>query len=227
MIVNNTIRRTAQVAVAASTLALLGTGIAAACHPLGVIQKDVQDTTTGSALIKADTAGSALTVHPGDTVVYHITVSNQATGDQDQMISTVITDTLPAGLKLVKEDSFQVGTVAQRKSVTATVTVQVTATTAQVIKNQACFTGDSLDHKQPQKGCDLAYVNVVVPTPTPTPSTTPTPTPKPTTTPTPQVLSTTTAPTLPDTGAGLAGTSLGLGAIVASTAAYIRSRKQK
>ena len=97
MIVNNTIRRSAQVAVAASTLALLGTGIAAACHPQGVIQKDVQDTTTGSASVKADTAGTGLNVHPGDTLVYRITVSNQATADNDQMISTIITDTLPSG----------------------------------------------------------------------------------------------------------------------------------
>jgi len=232
---NNSIRRSAQVAVAAGTLALLGTGIAAACHPQGVIQKDVEDVTTGSKFVAADTTGSALTVHPGDTLVYKITVTNQATADQDQMIKTLITDTLPAGVTLVDKGDLNVGTVWQRQSASVTITAKVTAQNAGYIENQACFTGDSIDHKVPQKGCDVAYVNVAVPTPTPTPSVTPTPTPSTTPTPTPsaspspspQVLSDTTQPTLPDTGAGLAGTSLGLGAMVAAGMTYIRSRKQK
>jgi len=223
-------RRATQAAVVASAMLVLSTGLAAACHPQGVITKDVQDVTTNSALVKADTVAAALNVNPGDTLVYHITVSNLATANNDEMITTLITDSLPAGLQLVKQDSFNVGTVGMKKSVERTVTVKVTATTAQVIKNQACFTGDSIDHKQPQKGCDLAYVNVVVPTPTPapTPKPTPVPTPAPTPKPTPGVtLGTSTVATLPDTGAPFAATTLGLGAMITTAVAYIKSRKQR
>jgi uncharacterized repeat protein (TIGR01451 family) len=231
-------RRLTQAAVAASALAVLSTGIAAACHPQGVIKKDVQNVTTKSASVAADTDTSALVAHPGDTLVYHITISNLASGNQDEMINTAITDSLPAGLTLVSHDSYSVGTVGLKKSVTRDITVKVTATTNTTIKNQACFTGDSIDHKLPQKGCDVAYVKVIVPTPTPTPSTTPTPsatpsaTPTPTTTPTGkgggEELGTSTEQptTLPDTGAPVAG-MVGLGAMVSAGVAYIKSRRNR
>jgi uncharacterized repeat protein (TIGR01451 family) len=235
---SNVARRLTQAAVAAGAMAVISAGVAMACHPQGVIKKDVQNVTTGSASVAADTESSALVAHPADTLVYHITVANNATGDQDEMISTVITDQLPAGLTLVSQDSYNVGTVGMKKSVTRNVTVKVTASTAGTIKNQACFTGDSIDHKVPQKGCDLAYVKVVVPTPSPTPSPSPSkspspspspsksPTPTPTTTPEGgkgEVLGT----TLPDTGAPILGSTVGLSAMVAAGAAYIKSRRNR
>jgi uncharacterized repeat protein (TIGR01451 family) len=232
------VRRVTQTVVAAATLSVLGVGLAAACHPQGVITKDVQNLTTGSALAKADTSATAVTAHPGDTLVYTIAIANLATGNQDELINTKITDTLPAGLTLVKADSYNVGTVNMKQTVKRTVTVKVSATTAGVIKNTACFTGDSVDHKVPQKGCDLAYVNVVVPAPTPTPTPKPvvTPTPKPVVTPTPvatpvpgkgEALSATVAPaTLPVTGASELSGALGLTAMIGTATAYIRSRRK-
>jgi hypothetical protein len=201
---SNVARRLTQAAVAAGAMAVISAGVAMACHPQGVIKKDVQNVTTGSASVAADTESSALVAHPDDTLVYHINV----------------------------------GTVGMKKSVTRNVTVKVTASTAGTIKNQACFTGDSIDHKVPQKGCDLAYVKVVVPTPSPTPSPSPSkspspspspsksPTPTPTTTPEGgkgEVLGT----TLPDTGAPILGSTVGLSAMVAAGAAYIKSRRNR
>jgi len=225
-------RRLTQATVAATALTVMGIGIAAACHPQGVITKDVQNITAGTASSAADTTATAVAAKPGDTLVYTIAITNNATGNQDEMITTMITDSLPAGLQLVSADSYNVGTVSMKKTVKRTVTVKVTATTAGLIKNTACFTGDSIDHKVPQKGCDVAYVNVLVPTPTPTPTPiptpvptpTPTPVPTPTPTPVPQVLG---ASTLPDTGAPFATTALGLSAMIGTGMAYLKSRKRK
>ncbi|HVQ44959.1 MAG TPA: hypothetical protein VMT30_08465 [Candidatus Saccharimonadia bacterium] len=219
-------RRLTQAGVAMGTLAVLGVGLAGACHPQGVITKDVQNLTTGSALSKADTLGTAVMARPGDTLVYTVSISNLATGNQDQLINTAITDALPAGLTLVKTDSYNVGTIQMKQTAKRTITVKVSATTAGAIKNTACFTGDSVDHKVPQRGCDVAYVNVVVPTPTPTPTHTPDPTP----TPTPGVTlgTSTVAPAiLPVTGAGDASAIIGLTAMIGTATAYIKSRRRK
>ncbi|HSX01685.1 MAG TPA: LPXTG cell wall anchor domain-containing protein [Candidatus Saccharimonadia bacterium] len=228
MLSPTTKKRAAQLGVAATSLAILSTGVALACHPQGTITKGVQNVTTGSQLMAADTTTSAVVAHPGDTLVYKITVGNKAAGSQDQLIKTLVTDQLPADLQLVKEDSLDLGTVAMGQTKSATVTVKVTANTNTTIKNQACFTGDSVDHKVPQQGCDVAYVKVEVPAATPTP--TPKPTPVATPTPTPgagQVLGTTAPTTLPDTGAaGVLGTAVGLGSMATAAVAYIRSRKQ-
>ncbi len=244
MFTNNltTARRLTQVAVAATALTVLGAGIAAACHPQGVITKNVKNVTTNSANAAADTTTSAVVAHPGDTLVYTISVSNNATANNDEMINTLVTDSLPAGLSLVKADSYNLGTVGMKKTVSRTVTVKVTSTTAGLIKNTACFTGDSVDHKVPQKGCDVAYVKVEIPTPTPvpTPKPTPIPTPVPTPIPTPiptpvptptgqgQVLSTSVTPVvLPQTGGEMASTALGLSAMIGTGVAYIKSRKRE
>lgn len=229
--------RLIQVVAGTTAATVLTAGIAAACHPQGVILKDVQNLTTKSATVKADTNATALVAHPGDTLVYHISVANKATGRDDQMINTIITDALPAGLELVKQDSFNLGQINMKQTVERTITVKVTAKTAGVIKNQACFTGDSTDHKVPQKGCDLAYIKVEVPTPSPSPSVSPSPspsaspspskTPLPTTAPSGQGEALGTATVLPETGAPVAMTTLGLGAMIAATTAYIKSRKRQ
>jgi LPXTG-motif cell wall-anchored protein len=162
--------------------------------------------------------------------MYKITVSNKAAGSQDQLIKALVTDQLPAGLQLVKEDSLDLGTVAMGQTKSTTITVKVTANSNMTIKNQACFTGDSVDHKVPQQGCDVAYVKVEVPAATPTPTPKPTATPVATPTPTPgagQVLGTTAPTTLPDTGAaGVLGATVGLGSMATAAVAYVRSRKR-
>jgi uncharacterized repeat protein (TIGR01451 family)/LPXTG-motif cell wall-anchored protein len=231
--------RLAQLAARAGTMLVLAAPAttASACHPLGAIQKSVEDVTTHSATVAADTAATALTVHPGDTLVYHITVTNLggATNDDD-MPGTLVTDDLPAGLELVTKDPDAFGTVVHGASIEHKITVKVTASAGAQIKNSACFTGDSVDHQSPQKGCDVAFVNVIAapPTPsaTPTPSVTPSATPSASPSPSPaggsvQGASTGGGSTLPQTGASLAATALGLGSMAAATVAYARSRKRR
>jgi uncharacterized repeat protein (TIGR01451 family) len=192
-------------------LATLVTAPVFACTPKGVITKYVQDQTTGSQMVDANTAASALTVHPGDTLIYTVVVGNNggpSNNGVDDMIETTLSDTLPAGVTSVNGNaviSENLGTVKEKKTVTKTYTVKVDANTTdgQVITNKACYTGKATNHdsKQDQAGCDIAIVKVnVPPTPTPIPTPTPTPTPMPTPTPTPQVQGATT--TLPNTGAG-------------------------
>ncbi len=179
-----------------------------ACTPKGSIVKYVQDQTTGSQVVDANTASDALTVHPGDTLVYTIVVSNNG-GDTkdgaDDMIETNLTDTLPAGVTPVTGTATiteNLGTVKEKKSVTKTYVVKVDANTTdgQVITNKACYTGEATNHdkSQHQAGCDVAIVKVSVPPVTP--PTPPTPPVTPPTTPKPQVQSAATS--LPNTGAG-------------------------
>jgi uncharacterized repeat protein (TIGR01451 family) len=182
---------------------LVATAIAApafACHPVGSIIKEVQDQTTGSKLVDANTVASALGVNSGDTLVYSITVKNSgaAAGDgDDDMSDVVLTDTLPGGVQMVSDPSQtaiseNLGTITPGKSVTRTYTVKVTSTTnGAVNSNTACFTGKSNDNSNNQEGCDTAVVTVKVPTPTPAPTPTPTP-----------------ATTLPDTGSTALSASL-------------------
>jgi uncharacterized repeat protein (TIGR01451 family) len=230
-------RSITRVIVIASTFAVLGVGLAGACHPQGVITKGVQNLTTGSAMSTANTSATAVTAHTGDILRYTVAVSNIATANRDELINTTITDSLPAGLSLVKADSFTIGTVSMKQTISRTITVKVNQTTAGDIKNTACFTGDSVDHKVPQKGCDIAYVKVVVspqaPSPQPKPVVTPAPKPTPLATPAPttgmgQALgAATVAPaTLPVTGADNASAVIGLTAMISTGAAYLKSRKR-
>ncbi len=162
-----------------------------ACTPKGVITKYVQDKTTNSQMVDANTEASALVVHPGDTLIYTVVVGNQGgpSGDGvDDMINTKMTDNLPTGLtpvsgsKAIVED---LGTVKEQKTVTKTYTVTVDANTTngQVITNKACYTGQATnkDSKQDQAGCDVAIIKISVPPVTPpvTPPSTPTPQPVP------------------------------------------------
>ncbi len=187
-----------------------------ACTPKGVITKYVQDKTTGSQMVDANTEASALTVHPGDTLIYTIVVGNNGgpskNGTDDDMVNTKMTDNLPNGVtptsgsKAISED---LGTVKEQKTVTKTYTVMVDANAkdGQIINNKACYTGEAInnDKKAAQAGCDVAIVKVSVP-PTSTPPVTP-----PTTT-TPPV---TPPAVLPSTGVGNlivpAGVATGLG----------------
>jgi uncharacterized repeat protein (TIGR01451 family) len=183
-------------------LAIAMTAPAYAWHPIGTITKTVQDQTASGAASDANDAASAVTVAPGDTLLYSITVSNTgaatANGNND-MAGTKLTDTLPAGVTLVSNPSTQIitedlGTIAPGEHVTKTYQVKVTSTTdGDVITNKACFSGNSSVGDSQQTGCDTAVVKVSVPT-TPTPPVTPT------TPTTPLAPPTTPAAALPNTG---------------------------
>jgi uncharacterized repeat protein (TIGR01451 family) len=223
----------------------LGTGIAYAWHPHGVITKGVANVTAGQTSVSAaDTAAAAVVAKPGDTLKYTIVIKNDAASakSSDDMGFTKLTDTLPAGLELAAgklEDS--IGTVKAQQSVTRTLTVKVSAAAkdGDVLVNKACFTGAATNNEagSNQSGCDVAYVKVVVApkaTPTPSPTPKPTVTPKPTATPTPspvggsggQTLGTSTE-TLPHVGGEAASAALGLTAMSGTAYAYIRSRRRK
>jgi len=202
----NSMKVLASSSVTGLALASLMGATVFACTPKGSIIKYVQDTTTGSKMVDANTAADALTVHPGDTLVYTIVVGNNggpSNDGVDDMINTKLTDTLPAGVTMADGSasniSADLGTVKEKKTVTKTYTVVVdkNATDGQVITNKG-YTGQATnkDASQNQSGCDVAIVKVNVPTPpsTPTPPTTPTPPATPTT-PTPPA-------ELPNTGAG-------------------------
>lgn len=185
---------------------LASTGVAFACHPQGTIVKTVQNITTNSKVSDANSVSTAVTAKPGDVLRYTITIKNGAGSDakgSNDMINTVMTDTLPAGVALVGSSASSTitenfGTVASGKSVTKSYDVKVTSTTDNaVLTNKACFVGDSKTTKSAQKGCDIAdvVVDVLVVTPTPTPTPKPTPVvPASTTVQTPTVL--------PNTGVG-------------------------
>jgi len=177
-----------------------------AWHPEGKIVKKVQNVTAKGALSDANSASDAVAAAPGDVLTYVITVSNAQTNDdgKNDMVNTVLTDTLPAGLEFVSNPSQRtinenLGTLKPKQSVTKEYQVKVTATADTTITNKACFTGNSTANDNPQQGCDTAVVKVTVPpkeeTPTPTPPATTTPT----ETPTPAAPAT-EATALPQTG---------------------------
>jgi uncharacterized repeat protein (TIGR01451 family) len=171
-----------------------------ACTPKGLITKYVQDQTTGSAMVDANSVADALAVHPGDTLIYTIVVANNGgttKDDADAMIETMLTDNLPAGVSPVSGTaaiSENLGRVSEHSKLTKTYTVTVSkdAKDGDVITNKACFTGEATNHdkKQHQAGCDVAIIKVNVPPVTP---------PTPPTTPVPPV---TPPKALPNTGAG-------------------------
>jgi uncharacterized repeat protein (TIGR01451 family) len=182
----------------------VGTGVFAAdvlaWHPKGIIKKSVMNQTTGSALSDANDAATAVAAKPGDTLKYVIEVRNDgSTGKSNEMHFTKLTDTLPAGVELVSDPSKRditedLGVIKPGEKVTKEYLVKVTVSKDGLIKNEACFTGDSEVKDNPQKGCDTANVTVTVP-----PKEEPKPQPKPETpAPQPQVKG---AETLPETGA--------------------------
>lgn len=152
------------------TLGMAGTAFA--WHPKGTIIKTVQDLTTNSAVSSATDASNALTVAPGDTLRYTVTVSNTgapAANHDDDMAFTVMTDNLPAGVTLISDASLRaiqedMGTLVPGQSVTKQYDVKVTdQTDGDVITNEACFTGNSVAKDNPQSGCSTVVVKVHVP----------------------------------------------------------------
>lgn len=212
-------------AILIGTAGILGiASTAMAWHPKGVITKQVQNVTTGSALSEADTAATAVATHPGDTLKYVITVKNDGAADShgyNDMAKTVMTDTLPSGVALAsnpaqRQISENLGTIKPGQSVTKEYLVKVTTSTTETINNTACFTGNSTANDNPQSGCNSAVVTVTVPE-TPV-----------ITTPTPE---TPAAPQLPaelphtGTGTNVLIASLGLGVLVYLGYVYKASRQ--
>jgi uncharacterized repeat protein (TIGR01451 family) len=184
-----------------------------AWHPKGVITKYVQNQTSGSQMADANDTASAVSAKPGDLLKYTIVVENIGATDSkgyNDMAKTVMTDTLPVGVELASDASKRtitenLGLIKPGQKVTKEYVVKVTSTqNGDVIKNEACFTGDSTANDNPQSGCNPAVIKVTVPTPptTPVPPVTP-----------PEVKAAATV--LPNTGAGNllvpAGIATGLG----------------
>ena len=103
----------------------------------------------------------------GDKLQYVIQVTNKGQNVANNgLIGTTLSDTLPANLSLADNSNTQsitadVGTVAPGKTVTKTYAVTVTGgTNGDIIKDEACFTGNDKSNDSPQKGCDDAYIKV-------------------------------------------------------------------
>jgi uncharacterized repeat protein (TIGR01451 family) len=213
-----------------SVVTIASVSTAYAWHPKGIITKKVQNVTTGSVLSEADTAASAIAAKPGDTLKYVIEVRNDGAptnNNHNDMAKTVMTDTLPAGIALASNPSQRhitenLGTLRPGEKVTKVYTVTVTTATNSVIKNTACFTGDSAANDNPQQGCNPAVVTVTVPPKPEEPVVVP-PTPTPQTPQTPQ-----TPVELPKTGAAesILGSAFVLGLTWYILHRYIASRRE-
>jgi len=211
------------------TIATVSTN-AFAWHPKGVISKKVQNITTGSALVEADSAGTAVTAKPGDTLKYVIAISNTGASDSNgynDMAKTVMTDTLPTGVELINNPTNRqiteaIGLVKPGQTVTKEYSVKVTANTNSTIQNTACFTGNSTANDNPQQGCNSAVVAVTVPTPV-TPTTPVTPV-------TPAPVTPAQLPAeLPHTGMStdIFGSALVLGVVYYVLHRYISSKRER
>jgi uncharacterized repeat protein (TIGR01451 family) len=189
-----------------------------AWHPNGVITKYVTNQTAAGQMADADTTAAAVAAKPGDTLKYTIVIENKGAADSrgwNDMHYTVLTDNLPTGVELVSDPAKRtitenIGVIKAGQKVTKEYVVKVTSTkNGDVIKNEACFTGDSEVKDNKQKGCNPAVVKVNVPE-TPKPPVEP---PKPPEQPKQEILSAATE--LPQTGAGNwlvpAGLATGLG----------------
>lgn len=215
----NKLTKVTAASVSALALTLAVASPALAWHPQGAIVKKVQNVTTNSALSDANDAATAVAAKPDDILKYVITVSNNGeivNNDENDMVDTVLTDTLPAGVELVSNPStralsYKMDTIKPGASQTKEYTVKVVASTDGVIRNEACFDGDSAAHDNKQHGCDSASIKVTVP---PTPVTPVTP-----------VTPAAPAPaTLPNTGPGEA-IALAVASAFVGYAAYLLSLK--
>jgi uncharacterized repeat protein (TIGR01451 family) len=203
---------------------------ALAWHPEGKIKKEVMNVTQNIAYSDANTSATAVNAKPGDTLKYRITVSNvaePASREWNDLHYVVMTDRFPAGvIATTTEIKENIGLILPKKSVVKEYQVKVSANAEGLIKNTACFTGDSKVKDNPQKGCNDAYIKVTKPvsTPSPTPTATPVVTPTPTVTPGKggEVL----PATLPETGAAAAlGSIAGIGGLAFAARSYVRSRR--
>lgn len=194
-----------------------------AWHPEGKITKKVQNITTGSTLVEADTKGEAIAAKSGDTLKYVIEIRNDGKPDKknyNDLAKIVMTDTLPDGITLKsnpaqRQLSEKYDLLKPGEKKTWEYLVTVTAKTAGDITNTACFTGNSTVNDNPQEGCNPAVVKVTIPPVTPEPEK---PTPATPVTPT----------ELPKTGAAenIIGSTLALGIMWYAAHRYLVSRRE-
>jgi uncharacterized repeat protein (TIGR01451 family) len=155
----------ASLATSVATVALVTTPVFA-WSPAGHISKYVQDETTHSQMVNAN-KGHALTVHPGDTLKYRVTVSDTASNDGlNYMPNVRVTDNLPNGVKSLKGDTnahFDKIHGKQHKSYSFTAKV-TSQQDGKVICNTASYHSDNTNGEDnAQKGRDQACVKVSVP----------------------------------------------------------------
>lgn len=181
------------------------TGTAAAWHPVGKIDKKVQNVSDSGAPADADNEAGAVSAKAGDVLKYIVKVWNEgqpnAQGHND-MVDVIVTDTLPAGVELVgnpmkRELKETIDRLRPGESKTFEYAVKVVKQDDGLVKNTACFTGDSEVNDAHQEGCNDALIKVKKTVPPQTPPQTP--------------LKTPTPPTLPVTGPGsVAGLFVGV-----------------
>lgn len=220
----------AGVAVTSAALVLSVASPVLAWHPKGKIVKEVQNVTQNGQLMDANTAESAVSVHPGDTVKFVITVRNDGTphnqGHND-MHYTKVADQLPEGLELLDGvTNKDLGLLKPGESKKVEFTAKVTADEDNsVICNTGKFTGNSKVNDAPQKGQDDACVVVTVP-PTPEEPEEPEVPETPETPETPEQPKKETPKELPSTGpAELVAGIIGASSLAGATSAYLRSRR--
>lgn len=144
------------------------TGTAAAWHPVGKIDKKVQNVTINGTAEDADTDASAVAATSGDVLKYIVKVWNEGQPhDQgyNDMVDIVVTDKLPAGVELVgdptkRELKETIDRLRPGESKTFEYTVKVTKGDDGYVKNTACFTGDSEVKDAHQEGCNDAVIKV-------------------------------------------------------------------
>ena len=134
-------------------------------YPRGVIVVSVQNQTTGGNLSDANDSRNAVPVTIGDTLMYSIVISNKGTNvANNDLINTEVSDDLPSDITLSGSTAGQhidtiLGVIKPGAKLTKEYTVKVTAgRDGNIIKNEACFTGNSRSEDSPQKGCDDAFI---------------------------------------------------------------------
>lgn len=157
-------------AIASAALALSLAGSAFAWHPDGEIVKEVKNLTQNSGWEDANSAASAVTAEPGDTLKFRITVKNvtdHPANGYNELWYIKVTDNLPAGLTLVSgrtgNNSLENLSAGEQASYTFTATVNQSVSDGEVVCNTASFTGNSEVRDNPQSGSDDACVEVNVP----------------------------------------------------------------
>ncbi len=207
--------------VSSLIIAGLTTSTVYAWHPEGKIKKYVQNQTTNSQLVDADTADDAVMAKPGDTLRYVIEVKNvagPAEKEYNDLYYTTVTDNLPEGVELVSDPAKRtltadLGRIKPGEKKSVEYIVKVTSTKdGDLIDNKACFKGDSKVHDNKQQGCDTAKTKVEVPVVPPVEEPKQPEAPKET----PKEEAPAPAATLPETGAG----NIVLPAILASVIGY-------
>ncbi len=158
--------------VAGVMLAVGVTAPAFAWHPEIKITKYVTNVTEGGQKEDANDASKAVKVKPGDIIVYTIVVENPAKpakNEYNDLHFTKMTDNLPEGVELVDNPAKRqivedLGVLKPGDKVTKEYKLRVTSKkNGDVIRNEACVSGNSKVKDAPRKDCDPAVIKVKAP----------------------------------------------------------------